>query len=129
MFVYGTLKPGEVNYSPYCQGKVIEAIRGYTRGRLYTLSLGYPAMTEGEGKVRGFLLTFADRAILADLDQLEDFQAERSPEDNEYQRRLTIVYQLSGKLLGEAWCYFMTPAKIKQLQGVLLPSGWWQGKN
>ncbi len=70
VFVYGTLKPGERNYQRYCAGKVVEAQRAFTLGRLFALPMGYPAMTTGADIVHGYLLTFADLAILDALDEL-----------------------------------------------------------
>jgi gamma-glutamylcyclotransferase (GGCT)/AIG2-like uncharacterized protein YtfP len=125
VFVYGTLKPGEENYHCYCASHVIEAKKAYTWGRLYHLPLGYPAMTTGKSKVIGFLLTFSNQEILKSLDELEDYSSLRSPQDNEYERQKIPVYDLSGEPLDEAWSYVMTACKVKQLKGVLVPSGWW----
>ncbi|MDJ0558299.1 MAG: gamma-glutamylcyclotransferase, partial [Microcystis sp. M53599_WE4] len=45
VFVYGTLKPKESNYSAYCAGKVINSKTAYTKGHLYHLTaLGYPGL-------------------------------------------------------------------------------------
>lgn len=130
VFVYGTLKPGECNYSVYCAGRVIEETPAYTWGELYHLPpLGYPGMTEGRIQVSGFLLTFADNSMLEALDLLETYDSMRSPEDNEYQRRLVTVYGISGENLGEAWTYFMTKAKVKELGGIFLPTGCWYSSN
>jgi len=127
IFVYGTLKPGEVNYPVYCEGKVIEAIRTFTWGQLFHLpSRGYPAMIPGDQRVEGFLLTFVDETVLEHLDQLEDYHPLRSPQDNEYERQRTLIYTLAGKPLEEAWTYWMTWEKVQQLQGIFLPSGWWE---
>jgi gamma-glutamylcyclotransferase (GGCT)/AIG2-like uncharacterized protein YtfP len=136
VFVYGTLKPGEANFSAYCGGKVITQTPAYTWGELYALSVGYPAMTEGKNKVQGMLLSFRDRQILQDLDQLEDYQAYRDKDLNEYYRASVEVYSLgdrgaypqSNLLVRHAWAYFMTLAKVKQYQGIKLPSGIWTGK-
>ena len=125
IFVYGTLKPGEINY-PYCADQVIEATRVYTKGRLYDLPLGYPAMTPGTERVDGFLLVLANPSCLEILDQLEDYHPDKQPQDNEYYRQKTLVYR-SGEPIGEAWGYFMAAQKIGQLGGVWLPSGWWTG--
>jgi gamma-glutamylcyclotransferase (GGCT)/AIG2-like uncharacterized protein YtfP len=126
VFVYGTLKPNQCNYSYYCQGKVTEQIKAFTKGKLYHLpTLGYPAITEGEGKVEGYLLTFFDDQVLANLDNLEDYHPDNSPEQNGYQRRLIMVYNVSEKPLGNAWAYFMEFEKIQALKGVLVPSGCW----
>ena len=54
VFVYGTLKPGEANYEFYCGSEVVETKKAWTRGELYTLPQGYPAMTTGNDKVYGF---------------------------------------------------------------------------
>ncbi|MCU0537058.1 MAG: gamma-glutamylcyclotransferase [Hydrococcus sp. Prado102] len=124
VFVYGTLKPGEENYHYYCD-RVIEAKKAYTWGQLYHLPLGYPAMTTGNSKVIGFLLTFSNEAILESLDELEDYNSQRSPQDNEYERQKISVYDLCGEPLGEAWSYVMASYKVKQLQGTLVSSGWW----
>ena len=126
IFVYGTLKPGEINYSYFCADQVSEATRVYTRGRLYHLPLGYPAMTPGTDRVDGFLLVFANPSCLEILDQLEEYHPDRQPQDNEYYRQKTTVYR-SGEPIGEAWGYFMAQDKIQQLGGVWLPSGWWTG--
>ncbi len=40
VFVYGTLKPGEVNYQKYCNGKVVEQERALTLGQLFALQDG-----------------------------------------------------------------------------------------
>jgi gamma-glutamylcyclotransferase (GGCT)/AIG2-like uncharacterized protein YtfP len=125
VFVYGTLKPGEKNYHPYCASQVIETKKAYTWGQLYHLPLGYPAMTTGKSKVMGFLLTFSNEEILESLDELEDYSSQRSPQDNEYERQKILVYDLTEEPLGEAWSYVMTLKKVEQLKGVLVPSGWW----
>ena len=126
VFVYGTLKPGEANYQAYCADKVIEQTRAYTKGQLFHLPpRGYPAMIPGNSRVEGFLLTFADLAILDHLDELEDYQPQRSPQENEYYREEISIYATSGELLGEGWGYFMRVEKVQQLGGILLPSGWW----
>jgi gamma-glutamylcyclotransferase (GGCT)/AIG2-like uncharacterized protein YtfP len=127
IFVYGTLKPGEKYYPIYCQGKVVNAVKVWTKGVLYDLPLGYPAMITGEGKVQGFLLTFAEESVLVKLDFLEGYNPHNSPELNEYQRHKIMVYDFDLKPLEEVWAYLMTLEKVKSLGGVLIPSGWWTG--
>nr|WP_315871105.1 gamma-glutamylcyclotransferase [Trichocoleus desertorum] len=129
VFVYGTLKPGEVNYQRYCAGKVTAATPAIARGQLFALALGYPAMTWGTQMVHGFLLSFEDTAILARLDALEDFVPGRSLEQNEYQREVITVCDSEGRPLGDAWAYLMHPQRIQQLQGVLLPNGIWSAQS
>ncbi|MEA5533026.1 gamma-glutamylcyclotransferase family protein [Crocosphaera sp. XPORK-15E] len=128
VFVYGTLKPGERNYSIYCKGQVIKTCRAYTYGYLYQLNLGYPAMTVGDNKVKGYLLTFAEETALENLDELEDYHPQRSPQDNQYLRQKLAIYNVTGEPLGEAWSYLMTPDNIQKFRGTFLKSGWWTDK-
>lgn len=125
VFVYGTLKPGEINYHRYCVGKVVQEQPAIAYGQLYHLSLGYPGMIRGDGQVQGFLLTFADSAIFDSLDQLEDYNPNRKPEDNEYHREQIQVYDQAGQSLGLAWVYVMTLKKVQDCQGILISSGCW----
>lgn len=125
LFVYGTLKPGEFYYPTYCGDRVLSAERGYTWGRLYHLSLGYPGMTAGNSKVQGVVLTFADASCLGAIDQLEGYQPNRLPEENDYQRCRIPIFDLKDRFLVEAWGYRMLPEKIRQYQGIEIPSGWW----
>jgi gamma-glutamylcyclotransferase (GGCT)/AIG2-like uncharacterized protein YtfP len=127
VFVYGTLKPGEQNYSAYCEGKAIAFQPAYTYGKLYHLCLGYPGMTVGQEKVQGYLLTFADESNLVELDELETFDPQRLPENNEYQREMIPIYDLEDHSLGKAWGYLMNLEKIEAFGGIFLPSGWWKG--
>jgi gamma-glutamylcyclotransferase (GGCT)/AIG2-like uncharacterized protein YtfP len=128
VFVYGTLKPGEANFSAYCEGKVIAQTPCYAWGELYALPVGYPAMTEGKNKVQGMLLSFGDRQILESLDELEGYQSQRVGDVNEYYRAFIAVYSLGDRLLRHGWLYYMTLAKVKQYRGIKLTSGIWTGK-
>ncbi len=125
VFVYGTLKPGEKNYPDYCAGKTIKETKAYVRGQLYHLSLGYPAMAEGDKKIEGYLLTFAERSILTSLDELEDYHPDRSPALNEYYRQQVSIYDLADGFLAEAWVYLMNIEKIKLLNALLVNSECW----
>lgn len=106
-------------------GKVVEAQDAIAYGQLYDLSLGYPGMTPGKSPVQGFLLTFADSAILSTLDELEDYNPHRALEENEYYRQQIETYNLAGQALGIAWVYLMTPEQVQRLDGVPIPSGCW----
>ncbi len=128
VFVYGTLKPGEFYYPRYCAGKVVEEKPAIAMGQLYHLpSLGYPAMIPGENQVQGCLLTLANAATLYHLDELEDYEPHRQPEQNEYNRYQIEIYDLTGQSLGRAWAYFMTLEKVQHYQGILIASGCWSG--
>jgi gamma-glutamylcyclotransferase (GGCT)/AIG2-like uncharacterized protein YtfP len=125
VFVYGTLKPHEKFYSIYCKDKVVKAERVWTKGELFALPVGYPAMIAGNKKVEGFLLTFTDESVLKNLDYLEGYEPDGIPDKNDYQRQEISVYDRHNKSLGKAWAYFMSGKKVQDLGGVLLPSGWW----
>lgn len=127
VFVYGTLKPQQINYYRYCAHKTILEQKCWTYGDIYSLSLGYPAMVKSNNKVQGYLLTFKDSSTLTKLDQLEGFQENREAHLNEYQREKVTVYDQNNSALDQAWAYFMSKQKIDYYQGVLIPSGEWQG--
>ena len=132
VFVYGTLKPGETNYS-VCASDVVESQPAIANGCLYALPLGYPAMTLDAGTVHGALLSFTDMTILQRLDDFERHEptefSESAPgqclDQNAYDRRQIAVYTYDRRLLGFAWSYVMTLAQVQQLGGILLPEGQW----
>jgi gamma-glutamylcyclotransferase (GGCT)/AIG2-like uncharacterized protein YtfP len=126
VFVYGTLKPGERYHIPYGCDRAIDATEAHTGGDLFHLrDVNYPAMTEGEGTVRGIVLSFEERSVLSRLDDLEDYREDRLPGENEYRRRFIEVYTPAGKPFGHAWGYFMDREKIAGHGGIPVPSGWW----
>ena len=127
VFVYGTLKPGEANYLSYCNDKVISQVSGYTRGVLYALPMGYPAMAPGNERVYGVCLTFTDTRVLHELDLLEDYQERREAELNQYYRCLTPIYSLDGRAIARPWAYYMTRDRILQYRGTKVTSGCWTG--
>ena len=127
VFVYGTLKPGEANYRHYCQGKIKTPISAYTFGSLYSLPLGYPAMTKGKNRVWGFLLEFDDFEILKSLDRLEDYQEQRACDLNLYYRSLTLVYSVDNLPIALAWTYYMKLERVIQYGGTKVTSGNWKG--
>jgi gamma-glutamylcyclotransferase (GGCT)/AIG2-like uncharacterized protein YtfP len=127
VFVYGTLKPAAANFDRYCGGKVVKSQRVYTQGCLYKLpSLGYPGMIHGIDRVHGFILSFHDQTILAELDELEDYDPQRQPSENEYNRELVTTYTIDRIPYFSAWAYFMTLDRIEALGGILIPNGWWE---
>jgi gamma-glutamylcyclotransferase (GGCT)/AIG2-like uncharacterized protein YtfP len=125
VFVYGTLKPGQVNYERYCGDHMLRSVSAQVKGKLFELSLGYPGMISGKTWVQGYLLDFANESALAALDDLEDYQPHRPETQNEYQRREVEVFDVSGRSLGFAWAYFMTLQKVQQYNGRWLTSGQW----
>ncbi|MBD2196962.1 MULTISPECIES: gamma-glutamylcyclotransferase family protein [Calothrix] len=127
IFVYGTLKPGEVNYKRYCAAQVIDTKRAIAPGKLFALPMGYPAMTLEDSQVHGYLLVFADGEIFTQLDELEDYQPHRPTDENLYNRQEIEIRDLQGLSLGLAWVYFMWPQRVSQFRGIPQPDGWWSG--
>lgn len=125
VFVYGTLKPGGYYHAQYCADRLITAQEAIVYGLLYDLPAGYPALTAGDRPVYGYLLSFADPAVLQDLDDLEDYRPDRPTVENEYIRQQREVFDLKGRSLGLAWVYLMQPERVEQMGGVLLPDGKW----
>ncbi|HLO85047.1 MAG TPA: gamma-glutamylcyclotransferase [Nostocaceae cyanobacterium] len=128
VFVYGTLKPGEINYKRYCVGKVVAAQKAFVCGQLFALPVGYPAMILGESLVKGYLLSFADSSVLTLLDNLEGYLPNRHQSENLYNRISIEVYQQDSQLLGQAWVYVMSPERVYQMGGVPQVDGWWTGR-
>lgn len=110
IFVYGTLLPGEANFhqiATMVAGR--EAAR--TRGRLFHLPLGYPALMEAEeGWVQGELLRFNEpiEKVLDVCDRIEGYQ----PDDEESSLFIRVAKQVEpeGGASKEAWCYIVGPA-------------------
>lgn len=135
VFVYGTLKPGEENYPRYCDGKIIESRRAYTLGKLFALPQGYPAMTIGDSRIYGYLLTFSDEGVFADLDELEDYHPSRPKSANLYNRQQVEIFNVDNinnrseiqTSLGFAWTYIMAENLVYQLKGIPQVDGWWSG--
>ncbi len=134
IFVYGTLKPGEENYTKYCAGKVVDALPAFAIGRLFALPQGYPAMTLGDKFVCGFLLSFAHCEVLNHLDELEDYQPSRQKSKNLYNRQQIEIFNLKGYVstlpqyrnsLGLAWAYLMEASLVYHLGGTPQDDGWW----
>jgi gamma-glutamylcyclotransferase (GGCT)/AIG2-like uncharacterized protein YtfP len=129
VFVYGTLKPGEANFDRYCGNRVISRHRAYIHAELYDFpALGYPGAIHGTSRVHGYVLTFANAEVLIDLDELEDYHPDRLPAENDYTRELVVAYPLEGHVLLSAWAYLMTPTRIQQAGGILVPDGWWESQ-
>ncbi|WP_392532919.1 gamma-glutamylcyclotransferase [Nostoc sp. C117] len=127
VFVYGTLKPGEVNYKRFCADKVVDVKRAFVQGKLFALPMGNPAMTLGYTQVHGYLLSFPNPTILNHLDALEDYQPARPMSENLYNRKTIEVYEGQSLSLGWAWVYLMSLERVEELGGFLQPDGCWSG--
>lgn len=132
VFVYGTLKPGEVAEHLWA-GQVEQVEPAIAIGQLYALPMGYPAMTPGAGWVQGFVLSFRSQALLDRLDDYEghapEIFAPDVPEavlaENSYARQWQPLYAPDQRSLPAAWIYQMTERQIQRLQGIHLPDGHW----
>lgn len=130
VFVYGTLMPGECNHDFYCRPFLQRATVGYVHGQIYHLPvLGYPGVCEGTDRIWGYCLSFSPAYSLTAMDGLEDYDPQRDAAHNEYNRCQTIVFTPNGDRLGEAWIYRMDQQKIRDYQGIYLPSGRWSATN
>ncbi|MEM8504871.1 MAG: gamma-glutamylcyclotransferase [Cyanobacteria bacterium P01_D01_bin.1] len=131
VFIYGTLKPGGRYHIRFCGRYLTEAIPAMAKGRLYDFPyLGYPAMTEGEDWVKGYLLRFVQSAetcasILQGLDRLEGYSPERNDFGNEYLRCEVQVFDVEQQPLQVAWGYVMTEMGVRSRGGIYLPDGNW----
>lgn len=129
LFVYGTLMPGECHHLAHCQPHLERAVLGYVLGKLYHLKyLGYPGICDGSDRVWGYCLTFGPDFCLDSLDHLEDYDPQRSPDQNEYNRHRTTVFAPNGTPASEAWIYRMAPTQVQKHQGIYLPSGRWSSR-
>ncbi|MBD2189752.1 gamma-glutamylcyclotransferase family protein [Pseudanabaena mucicola] len=132
VFVYGTLKPDQENFAKYCGSKVIASQNAIAFGQLFALPMGYPAMVLSEQNsiaVKGYRLTFADTSILESLDELEDYNCDRNPADNLYNRQLLEIFDLNQQSLGLAWVYLMTAAQVQNFAGIPQADGYWTAEN
>lgn len=128
VFVYGTLKPGETYHAAYCDGRVARYEYAIARGQLYALPFGYPAMTQGNDIIYGYLLWLKDSAALQALDELEDYDPQRPVLQNEYNRIWVEIFTPTHTSLGFAWVYQMPQEQVRAVGGVLLPKGSWSSQ-
>jgi gamma-glutamylcyclotransferase (GGCT)/AIG2-like uncharacterized protein YtfP len=104
---------------------VIAAKQAIASGKLFNLPMVYPAMTLGDGKVYGYLLSFPDSQILPALDDLEDYESTRPMSKNLYNRQSIEIFDLDGLSLGWAWVYLMTLERVDKLSGIPQMDGCW----
>jgi gamma-glutamylcyclotransferase (GGCT)/AIG2-like uncharacterized protein YtfP len=133
LFVYGTLKPDELNrpdaneYQRSCRSHLIKSERAIAYGYLYHLPAGYPAMIPGRAVVQGSLLTFANPSILELLDEYEGYDPNSL--ENDYDRRRIEVFDPEKISLGHAWAYFMQPQQVDRASGIPISNGIWNSQD
>lgn len=132
VFVYGTLKPGEINDWVYGQ-QAISSRQAIVWGQLYALAIGYPALTSGDQPIQGLILTFNEGNILAVLDQFEQHPPDRfqrcfphlAVDEHQYTRLAVETFDLNHQPTGEAWAYTMTTEQVRRLGGIKILGGQW----
>lgn len=123
-FVYGTLRPGEVNHDLFLRGRTAAEEPARLAGALLYDGPGYPYAAPGEGAVAGELVTAAPGAygeLLAVLDRLEDYFGPGHPR-NLYERRRCEVRRLRDGATVPAWVYLAAPGAAL---GPLIDGGDW----
>jgi gamma-glutamylcyclotransferase (GGCT)/AIG2-like uncharacterized protein YtfP len=132
VFVYGTLMSGFANYRTYIQPRPHQAFLAKTKGRLYHLPEGYPALVIAEDAdwIYGEMIIFPPDLypdVLAELDELEEFFA---PGDsrNEYERELIQVSRMDTEENCFAFTYTMRGKKERyaRTKGIWVSSGDWR---
>ena len=128
-FVYGTLRPGEVNHGLFLRGRVRCEEPGRLADALLYDGPGYPyAVEETGGVVTGVLVTpLADvyAELLVVLDELEEYR----PGDprNLYERVTREVIRTADGTSARAWVYVAAAPVAARLRarGELIESGDW----
>ncbi|GGW81269.1 gamma-glutamylcyclotransferase family protein [Streptomyces lomondensis] len=132
-FVYGTLRPGEVNHDLFLRGRT----RSEEPGRLADAVLyegpGYPYLVEepGGGVVSGELVTAlpeAYGALLAELDRLEEY-VPGDPRSLYVRVERKVVRGVDGVGV-RAWVYVAGPVVAARLRsaGRRIEGGEWRGR-
>jgi gamma-glutamylcyclotransferase (GGCT)/AIG2-like uncharacterized protein YtfP len=131
-FVYGTLRPGEVNHDAFLLGRTaIEEPARLDGAALYD-GPGYPYAVDDPGTIHGELVTALPAAyddLLVALDRLEDY----APGDprNLYERVERDVVRITDGTPVRAWVYVAAPAVAAGLRthGKLIESGDWLARS
>ncbi|MBT2541228.1 gamma-glutamylcyclotransferase [Streptomyces sp. ISL-44] len=128
-FVYGTLRPGEVNHDLFLRGRTVsEEPAGLPDAALYE-GPGYPFAVDCPGSVVvGELITAAPGAygeLLAALDVLEEYGGPGRP-GNVYDRIARDAVRPDGTPV-RAWVYLASPLLARDLResGTEIPGGDW----
>ncbi|MFD7244221.1 gamma-glutamylcyclotransferase family protein [Streptomyces massasporeus] len=132
-FVYGTLRPGEVNHGLFLRGRT----RSEEPGRLADAVLyegpGYPYAVDepGGGMVGGELVTALPEAyegLLAELDRLEEY-VPGDPRSLYVRVERQVVREADGVAV-PAWVYLAAPAVAARLRarGRAIAGGDWRAR-
>ncbi|MFI8187627.1 gamma-glutamylcyclotransferase family protein [Streptomyces sp. NPDC085946] len=131
-FVYGTLRPGEVNHGLFLRGRTRSEEPGRLRGAVLYDGPGYPyAVEEPGGVVSGELVTARPEAyagLLAELDLLEEY-VPGSPHSLYERVARDVVRDADGRAV-RAWVYVAAPAVAARLRsrGRPIEGGDWRSR-
>jgi gamma-glutamylcyclotransferase (GGCT)/AIG2-like uncharacterized protein YtfP len=132
-FVYGTLRPGEVNHGLFLRGRTRSEEPGRLADAVLYAGPGYPYAVEepGGGVVSGELVTALPEAydeLLDELDRLEEYV----PGDPRslYERVERKVVRAADGSAVRAWVYVAAPAVAARLRarGRAIDGGEWRGR-
>jgi gamma-glutamylcyclotransferase (GGCT)/AIG2-like uncharacterized protein YtfP len=104
-------------------GRISSITRGKTKGLLYHLPEGYPALIDGNGVVEGEIMESVGDDLLRSLDLLEDYNGERS--ESLYVREVRTVLTKEGEEV-PCWIYVYADARYAWENGILVPHGSWR---
>lgn len=110
VFVYGTLRQGEVNHSLLKQAKCL-ARQAWTNGVLYDTTCGYPAMVrDNEERVYGEVYEISEDQLRR-LDELEGYTGNQT--EDLYDRVIQTIFTDHGCY--DAYVYIFEPTKASHL--------------
>ncbi len=115
IFVYGTLKRGEVRERMWPRGAVLIE-EATARGRLFDLG-SYPALADGDDVIRGELWHVREEDLPVTLDSLDAIECYGNEEVDLYVRRIIECRTLGGDVR-RAYTYLF--ANPDELDGVLV---------
>ncbi|EFL31956.1 conserved hypothetical protein [Streptomyces viridochromogenes DSM 40736] len=132
-FVYGTLRPGEVNHDLFLRGRIRSAEPGRLVGAVLYEGPGYPYAVEepGDGEVSGDLVTAPPEGyaeLLAELDRLEEY-VPGDPRSLYERVERKVVRETDGAAV-RAWVYVAAPAVAARLRarGRPIAGGDWRAR-
>ncbi|MFJ8014057.1 gamma-glutamylcyclotransferase family protein [Streptomyces sp. NPDC096339] len=129
-FVYGTLRPGEVNHDLFLRGRTASEEPARLPDTALYDGPGYPYAVQRRGSaVVGELITAAPGAygeLLAALDHLEEYRGPGLP-GNVYDRIACEAVRPDGTAV-RAWVYVAAPPVARRLaeSGTEIPTGDWR---
>ncbi|MFE9253623.1 gamma-glutamylcyclotransferase family protein [Streptomyces sp. NPDC006879] len=128
-FVYGTLRPGQVNHDRYVLGRAVREERACLPGAALYEGPGYPyAVRARASMIAGDLVTAIPAhygGLLRALDRLEDYHGPGHPQNLYDRSALRVVGAEGGIVL--AWVYLAAEPLARRLraEGTLIPGGDW----